>query len=122
MLEFVLEIYEVLKTLPEYESRNIFSQLQRASTSIILNIAEGASNKSNKVFFNHLQYSYGSCKEIKVLLMLTKDLEYIEEKLFSKLFTSLDILTATIFKFMQSVEKEINLRKPNYSFDYIRNK
>jgi four helix bundle protein len=117
---FLLNVYSMLKLLPQEELRNIFSQLQRASTSIVLNIVEGASNKSNKVFFNHLQYSYGSCKESQVLLMLCKDLKYIDEKLFLKLLKELDDLTASIFKFMNSIEKEINVRNPSFPF-YVGN-
>ncbi len=117
---FLLNVYSMLKLLPQEELRNIFSQLQRASTSIVLNIVEGASNKSNKVFFNHLQYSYGSCKESQVLLMLCKDLKYIDEKLFLNLLNELDDLTASIFKFMSSIEKEVNVHNHPFPF-YVGN-
>ncbi|MFP4523423.1 MAG: four helix bundle protein [Candidatus Woesearchaeota archaeon] len=112
---FVLEIYEILPLFPESELRNMYSQLQRASTSIVLNIVEGASNRSNKVFLNHLQYSYGSCKEVFVLLSLAKDLQYLESDIFSSLAGSLDILSAGIFRFMQSIDQEILSYKKNYS-------
>ncbi len=111
---FVLEVYKLLNILPDFELRNIFSQLQRASTSIVLNIVEGASNKSNKVFLNHLQYSYGSCKEVKVLIMLAHDLNYVEDSFCNNLLDSLDYLTGSIYRFMSSVQKEINYGKKNY--------
>ena len=99
--DFLLEIYaSVLPSFPESELRNMYSQLQRAATSIVLNIAEGASNRSNKVFFNHLQYSYGSCKEVQVLLKLSLDLNFIPSDVFVSLNSSLDKLMAFIFKFM----------------------
>lgn len=112
---FLLEIYKFLPSLPESELRNVFSQLQRASTSVVLNIVEGASNSSNRVFLNHLKYSYGSCKEVEVLLMLCFDLGYLEKDLFSDLSSSLEELKASLFLFMRSVDKEILLRKENYS-------
>jgi four helix bundle protein len=114
--DFLLEIYAVLPSFPESELRNMYSQLQRASTSIVLNIVEGASNRSNKVFFNHLQYSFGSCKEVMVLLRLAKDLSYINEDLFLRLHSLVDELSASIYRFMQSVDKEIKLFRQNYSF------
>lgn len=114
--QFLLEIYAILPTLPESELRNIYSQLQRASTSITLNIVEGASNRSNKVFFNHLQYSYGSAREVEVLLMLAYDLSYVEKELYFALKNQLEELKATLYRFMKSVDKEISLSKPNYSF------
>lgn len=111
----LLRIYEILSLLPEFESRNVFSQLQRAATSIVLNIVEGASNRSNRVFLNHLQYSYGSSREVEVLLLLCLDLGYIEKSLFNELSGGLEELKASLFKFMRSVDKEIAYRKDNYS-------
>lgn len=113
---FLLEIYSLLPLLPDSEQRNMFDQLQRSATSIVLNIVEGASNKSNKVFANHLQYSYGSCKEVDVLLMLAFDLQYIDKQLYYGLKNPLEKLKASLFRFMQSVEKEIAQGKINYSF------
>lgn len=113
--DFLLQIYKVLPLLPESEFRNIFSQLQRASTSIVLNIVEGASNRSNKVFLNHLQYSYGSCREVEVLLLLCRDLNYIEVDIFENLFCLLDELSGSLFKFMRSVDKEVKVNRVNYS-------
>ena len=116
---FLLEVYDVLPLFPDYEARNMFSQLQRAGTSIVLNIVEGSSNRSNKVFLNHLQYSYGSCKEVEVLLLLARDLKYIDSLLFDKLFSLLDELSANLFRFMQSVDNEISSSKNNYSFSRV---
>ena len=114
---FLLEIYSLLPLLPDTEQRNMYDQLQRSATSIVLNIVEGASNKSNKVFANHLQYSYGSCKEVDVILMLAFDLNYIDEILYLGLKNILEKLKASLFRFMQSVEKEVNTGKVNYSFN-----
>lgn len=112
---FLLEIYDVLPTLPDIELRNMFSQLQRASTSIVLNIVEGASNRSNKVFLNHLQYSYGSAKEVSVLLMLAYDLHYIDKELYLALDSQLEECKAHLYRFMQSVERELVVKQENYS-------
>lgn len=63
---------------------------------------------------NHLQYSYGSCREVEVLLMLAFDLNYIEKDIFNKLIEKLEELKASLYNFMRTVEKEIALRKENY--------
>ena len=112
--QFLLEIYGVLPLLPEKEVRNMYDQLQRSATSVVLNIVEGASNRSNKVFFNHLQYSYASSKEVEVLLMLAHDLNYIDKDIFVVLSKQLEELKANLFQFMKSVEKEVRLRQENY--------
>lgn len=115
---FLLRIYsDVLPKLPDSESRNIFSQLQRASTSVVLNIAEGASHTSNKVFFNHLQYSFGSCKEVDVLLSLCFDLGFIDKDMFFSLSSDLEYVKASLFRFMSSVDNQVVKRVDNFSFN-----
>ena len=115
---FLLEVYGVLPLLPDFEAKNMFSQLQRAATSIVLNIVEGSAHRSNKVFLNHLQYSYGSSKEVEVLLFLARDLHYIDESFFSVLLVLLDELSGSIFKFMKSIDRDLSSNKLNYSFNY----
>jgi four helix bundle protein len=114
---FLLEVYAMLPSLPDEELKNMHSQLQRAATSIVLNIVEGSSMTSNKVFLNHLQYSYGSSREVEVLLMLAYDLSYIEKYLFVALQNKLEELKASLYCFMKSVDKEVLLSKPNFSFN-----
>lgn len=114
---FLKAVYAlVLPSLPESELRNIYSQLQRASTSILLNIVEGGSSMSNKVFLNHLQYSYGSAKEVSVLLELCYDFSYINKEVFSQLSEQLEECKACLFRFMQSVDREVSLGLHNYTF------
>ena len=113
--DFLLRVYDVLPLLPDFESRNVFSQLQRAATSVVLNVVEGASMRSNRVFLNHLQYSYGSCRECEVLLLLCRDLDYFDKDVFDSLNGLLDELSGSLFNFMRSVEREVKVKKENYS-------
>jgi four helix bundle protein len=46
-LEYVDRTYELTKQLPDSERYNLRSQLERASTSIALNIAEGSTGQSD---------------------------------------------------------------------------
>ncbi len=48
----------------------VFSQLQRASLSVQLNIAEGHARKTPALFRNHLRIAYGSAVETVELLEL----------------------------------------------------
>src|SRR3989338_1594640 len=73
----VLSIYELTSKFPESEINNLTSQLRRASASIQLNIAEGSTRSTERAFLQFLNYAYGSCKEIEVLLSLSRDLNYI---------------------------------------------
>lgn len=75
--KFVLNIYKATDKFPESENRNLSSQLRRAAVSMPLNIAEGSSRRSKKEFLNFLNYSFGSGKEIEVILELSKDLGFL---------------------------------------------
>jgi four helix bundle protein len=46
-LDFVDRIYELANQLPDSERFNLRSQLERAATSIVLNIAEGSTGQSD---------------------------------------------------------------------------
>jgi len=46
-LEYLDRIYQLTKSFPAEEKYNLTSQLQRAATSIVLNIAEGSTGQSD---------------------------------------------------------------------------
>ncbi len=46
-LEYVKMVYVLSVTLPDYERYNLASQIKRAATSILLNIAEGSTGQSD---------------------------------------------------------------------------
>ena len=112
--KFVLDIYKATEKFPESEQRNITSQFRRAVVSIPLNIAEGSSRRSKKEFLNFLNYSFGSGKEIEVLLLLSKDLGFLTSAEFDKLSIDLDQLMSKLFLFIRSVENRIPGTKYHY--------
>ena len=54
-------------------------QIQRASVSIMNNIAEGFERQTNKEFRQFLFIARGSCSEVKSMLYLALDLAKIEK-------------------------------------------
>jgi four helix bundle protein len=58
----------------------LFSQLQRASLSVQLNIAEGYTFGDSPTFTRHLGVAYGSAVETAELLQLALDTEILEEE------------------------------------------
>ncbi len=71
------EIYSACKPIREYSYKD---QIQRASVSIMNNIAEGFERKSNKEFKQFLFIAKGSCGEVRSMLKLGTELAYIEMK------------------------------------------
>ena len=103
--DLTLDIYKILEKFPDSERDNINSQIKRAATSIPLNITEGCSRHSKKAFLQFLMYAYGSAKELEVLLMLSKDLNYISKDEFDDTYEKIDKLSRKLFVFLNNVEK-----------------
>jgi four helix bundle protein len=104
--DLTIRMYDVVAHLPNCESHNLADQIRRAATSLPLNIAEGASCNSAKVYLNHLHYAYSSGQELSVLLMLCYKLNYIDEKLFNERFEELDKFLRSLYKFVVNLERK----------------
>jgi four helix bundle protein len=71
-----LKVYSLFKEHKDFGFRD---QLCRASVSIMNNIAEGFERKSDAEFKHFLFIAKGSCGEVRSMLYLAKDLNYIKE-------------------------------------------
>ena len=82
-----LEIYKITKEFPKNERYRLVDQLCRSTASVPANIAEGKGRKSTKEFSNFLNIARGSIEETKYHLLLSKDLGYLNEEEFNKIWS-----------------------------------
>ena len=83
-------VYEITRRGPIARDYGLSGQMQRASVSIMANIAEGFGRHSDKEFANFLNLSHGSASELQSHLYVALDLEYIDQSIFQSLYTLLD--------------------------------
>jgi four helix bundle protein len=74
-------IYSVFSSSKDYGFKD---QIQRASISVMNNIAEGFERKTNNDFKHFLFISKGSCGEVRSMLYIAKSLNYITKEQFDK--------------------------------------
>lgn len=66
-------IYSIMQNCRDYGFKD---QIQRASVSIMNNIAEGLESGSDAKFVNFLNIAKGSCSEVRSMLYLCEDFNY----------------------------------------------
>jgi four helix bundle protein len=95
-----IKIYSLFRESKDFGFTN---QLQRASVSIMNNIAEGFERKGDKEFKHFLFIAKGSCGEVRSMLVLAKELNFISENDSSELYS----LSEEISKILSGLIKTI---------------
>ena len=96
-----VDVYKEFNSVRDYGFRD---QIQRASVSIMNNIAEGYARRSDKAFKNFLYISLGSAAEVQSMLLLAADLSFITAEVQSR---SLNELTEVI-KLLHAFQKKLS--------------
>jgi len=73
--ELTIQIYKLFDGSKDFGFKD---QLQRASVSIMNNIAEGFERRSNKEFKQFLYIARGSCAEVRSMLIIGHELKKID--------------------------------------------
>lgn len=105
--EFVKEIYLVTNNFPPEEKFGLTSQIRRAAVSVPVNIAEGAARKGTKEFIHFLYISLGSLSELDTLILLTKELHFINEIESEQLIEKLDVIGKLIYGLIKNLESRL---------------
>jgi len=103
-IAFVTRLYEVTINFPQHELYGIVSQIRRASVSIPVNIAEGAARNHRKEFNQFIGISLGSAAELETLMIISKNLKYLDEELYMIIKQDLD----KIFRMLISLHRALS--------------
>ncbi|MDZ7785861.1 MAG: four helix bundle protein [Candidatus Saccharibacteria bacterium] len=98
-----VEIYGLLQNNKDFSFRD---QIQRASVSIMNNIAEGHSRRSPKAFSNFLLIAKGSAAEVESMLELGRSLEYFKTEDYYRLVENTDEISKILSGLLKSLKTQ----------------
>lgn len=101
----VNHIYQQFSTLKDWGFRD---QIQRASISVMNNIAEGFERNSDKDFRRFLIIAKASCGEVRSMLYIAQDIDYISEDESVKLKGYCLKISSSLGSFIKYLEKSNN--------------
>jgi len=105
--QFIIIIYKETRDFPKHEIYGLTTQLRRAGVSVMLNFLEGYARRKEKVKLNFWEISYGSIKECKYILYLSKELEYLSAESYDKLYSLSEEISAMLWISILKLEKSI---------------
>ncbi len=100
------EVYRVTKQGEFAKDYGLARQLQRASVSIMSNVAEGFERGGRAEFHQFLSTAKASRAETRSLLYVALDAEYLDEKTFERLLENADEVARIIGGLRAKVERQ----------------
>ena len=110
-IALVISVYSLTKKFPNDEKFGIVAQINRAIVSIPNNIAEGWGRESSKNYVQFLRIARGSLMEIETLILISKNLDYINEQDYIDLTKQIDEVGKILHGLIKSVQQKIALTK-----------
>lgn len=101
--ELTKEIYKIFKDL-KFKDRGLQDQIQRASVSIMSNIAEGFERGTKQEFINYLFIAKGSAGEVRAQLYVMLDAGYLNAETFKYLNNLVQDCSKLLSSFISKVK------------------
>ena len=108
--DFVLHVYRVTRAFPSEEIYGLTSQFRRAAISIEANIAEGYIKLSKADKLRFLNISQGSLEECRNYIILSKDLEYIDQEEAQVLYEKIEDTSRMLYLYCQGIIENNGMR------------
>lgn len=100
--KLTLEIYKATKTFPSDEKFALTNQVRRAAISVISNIAEGFGRNTAKDKAQFYSMAKGSLLELQSQMIISNDLEYIDNQTLKKVNERIFITTRLVAGLIKS--------------------
>jgi four helix bundle protein len=88
-----VNIYKLTSTFPKEELFGISNQMRRSSVSIVSNVAEGSGRQNAKEKARYTEIAYSSALELLSQLIISLDLEYIDQESYVGIRTQIEEIT-----------------------------
>jgi four helix bundle protein len=85
-------------------------QIQRASVSVMANVAEGFERRNAAEFARFLTIALGSCAEVQSHLYIAKDIGYLSETEFEKLYAQAKEISKILSVLKQTIQAQKNTK------------
>jgi four helix bundle protein len=105
-LSYTKDVRWVIKSFPKDELFGLNSQFKRAADSIVLNIAEGAGNSSNKEFVHFLDYSIRSSFECKGCIDIALENKFINQTDYQMMLAETNELIAMLYGLQKHLKQK----------------
>ena len=99
------KIYFSTRKFPNEEIFGLTSQIRRSAISIPSNIAEGFGRDSNKEYLRFLNVSIASLFELQTQLEIGKNIEYLTEQEFNKIYEDSRELERMLVSFINKIKE-----------------
>lgn len=99
----VLEIYRHTRNFPTEERFGLTSQIRRAAASVPSNIAEGCGRQGDRELARFLSIAAGSASEVEYQLLLTHDLNFLDDEPYRQLDSQINEIKRMLNAFIRKL-------------------
>ena len=106
--KLVKSVYDAINENPAFRRDfRLVNQIQAAAVSVMANIAEGFSRRSDKEFIQFLFISKSSCAEVQSHLYVALDQGYITQEIFDLIYTQAEKISRMDSAFIKYLRSQL---------------
>ena len=103
-----LDIYRITREFPKEERYGLTSQIRRSAVSVPSNIAEGYGRRTTADYVRSLYIAYGSNCELETQMLLSGDLEYVEDGILQGVMSEVQ----DVERMLKALIKSLSAKEP----------